>query len=176
MIQRCEVLEKDLVFIENMILEEFDIKYEKYKNYEYFKIHLDEDISLKEKKFNENYFDLIEQEIIEDHKKIQEQIKLNKSITENYLSLLEYKYVLEKIFILFSSGEIIVNDNLNDSNESINSKEEENVNNFNINYIAGLCNVEDRLKISKMIFRKGKNRARITRLSIGLQRCNSLRK
>ena len=159
MIQRCEVLEKDLVFIENMILEEFDIKYEKYKNYEYFKIHLDEDISLKEKKFNENYFDLIEQEIIEDHKKIQEQIKLNKSITENYLSLLEYKYVLEKIFILFSSGEIIVNDNLNDSNESINSKEEENVNNFNINYIAGLCNVEDRLKISKMIFRKGKNRA-----------------
>ena len=160
MIQRCEELEKNLIFIENTISEEFNIKYEKYKNYEYFKIHLDEDIALKEKKFNENYFDLIENEINEDYKKIKEQIKLNKSLTEHYLSLLEYKYVLEKIFLLFSSGEIIVNENLNESEESIiNNIEEEKVNNFNINYIAGLCNVQDRLKISKSIFRKGKNRA-----------------
>ena len=81
-------------------------------------------------------------------------------IIPDILSLLEYKYVLEKIFLVFSSGEIIVNENLNESEESIiNNIEEEKVNNFNINYIAGLCNVQDRLKISKSIFRKGKNRA-----------------
>ena len=156
MIQRCEELEKILEYLNKVLCEEFNLNYEKYKNYEYFKIHLDEDILLKEKKFNENYFDLIENEINEDNKKIKEQLKLNKSLTENYLSLLEYKYVLEKIFLLFSSGEILVNENLNENEENL---KEEKDNNFNISYIAGLCQAEDRLKISKLIFRKGKDRA-----------------
>ena len=60
MIQRCEELEKILEYLNKVLCEEFNLNYEKYKNYEYFKIHLDEDILLKEKKFNENYFDLIE--------------------------------------------------------------------------------------------------------------------
>jgi hypothetical protein len=94
MIQRCEELEKILDNFNTIICEEFNINYEKYKNYEYFKMHLDEDIILKEKKFNENYFDLIENEIREDHRKLKEQIKLNKSLTENYLSLLEHRYII----------------------------------------------------------------------------------
>ena len=159
MIQRCEELEKILDFLNKILCEEFNLNYEKYKNYEYFKIHLDEDIILKEKKFNENYFDLIENEINEDYKKIKEQSKLNKSLTENYLSLLEYRYVLEKIFVLFSSGEIIVDEIVNYSEENIINNKEDKENNLNINYIAGLCNNEDRLKISKIIFRKGKDRA-----------------
>ena len=159
MIQRCDELEKILKFIENILQEEFNLKYEKYRNYEYFKIHLDEDISLKEKKFNENYFDLIENEINEDYKKIKEQIRLNQSLTDNYLSLLEYKYVLEKMFLLFSSGEILVDENLNDSEENIINEQKNKDNNLDLHYIAGLCNVTDRLKISKFIFRKGKNRA-----------------
>ena len=57
MIQRCDELDKNLKFIVNVLQEEFNLKYEKYRNYEYFKIHLDEDIALKEKKYNENYFD-----------------------------------------------------------------------------------------------------------------------
>ena len=159
MIQRCEELEKILDFLNKILCEEFNLNYEKYKNYEYFKIHLDEDIILKEKKFNENYFDLIENEINEDYKKIKEQSKLNKSLTENYLSLLEYRYVLEKIFVLFSSGEIIVDGIVNYTEENIINNKEDKENNLNINYIAGLCNNEDRLKISKIIFRKGKDRA-----------------
>ena len=159
MIQRCEELNKNLIYIDNILYEEFNLKYEKYKNFEFFKVHLDEDISYKEKKFNENYFDLIENEINEDCKKIKEQHKINKSLYDNYLSLLEYKYVLEKIFVLFSSGEIIVNDNFNYLENNIIENKEEKDNNFNINYIAGMCNVEDILKISKSIFRKGKNRA-----------------
>ena len=78
MIQRCEELEKILDNFDEIICEEFNINYEKYKNYEYFKMHLDEDIILKEKKFNANYFDVIENEIKEDHRKLKEQIKLNK--------------------------------------------------------------------------------------------------
>ena len=96
-------------------------------------------------------------EINEDFKKIKEQMKLNKSSRENYLSLLEYKYVLEKLFLLFSAGEIIV-----DENEDFQKlKEEESKQDYNngINYIAGLCNKEDELKICKLIFRKGKDRA-----------------
>ena len=161
MIQRCEELEKILDNFNTIICEEFNINYEKYKNYEYFKMHLDEDIILKEKKFNENYFDLIENEIREDHRKLKEQIKLNKSLTENYLSLLEHRYILEKILNLFSSGEILVSEMINESEENINNnnKEEEKENYLEISYIAGLCNIEDQLKISKSIFRKGKDRA-----------------
>ena len=159
MIQRCEELEKNLTFLDNVLYEEFNLRYEKYQNFEFFKMHLDDDISSKEKKYNENYFDLIENEINEDCKKIKEQHKLNKVLNENYISLLEYKYILEKIFLLFSSGEIIVNDNTNEFEENIDQNKEVKDNNFNINYIAGLCNVEDRLRISKSIFRKGKNRA-----------------
>ena len=159
MIQRCEKLDKNLKYLDNVLYEEFNLRYEKYKNFDFFKVHLDEDISFKEKKFNENYFDLIENEINEDCRKIKEQNNLNKKLNENYLALLEYKYILEKIFLLFSSGEIIVNDNINELEENIDENREEKENNLNINYIAGLCNVEDRLKISKYIFRKGKNRA-----------------
>ena len=99
---------------------------------------------------------MIENEINEDYKKIKEQSKLNKSLTENYLSLLEYRYVLEKIFVLFSSGEIIVDEIVNYSEENIINDKEDKENNLNINYIAGLCNNEDRLKISKIIFRNVK--------------------
>jgi len=160
MIQRCEELEKILDNFNTIICEEFNINYEKYKNYEYFKMHLDEDIILKEKKFNENYFDLIENEIREDHRKLKEQIKLNKSLTENYLSLLEYRYILEKILNLFSSGEILVSEMINESEENINNNNKEEKENYlEISYIAGLCNIEDQLKISKSIFRKGKDRA-----------------
>ncbi len=160
MIQRCEELEKILDNFNAIICEEFNINYEKYKNYEYFKMHLDEDIILKEKKFNENYFDLIENEIREDHRKLKEQIKLNKSLTENYLSLLEHRYILEKILNLFSSGEILVSEMINESEENINNNNKEEKENYlEISYMAGLCNIEDQLKISKSIFRKGKDRA-----------------
>ena len=160
MIQRCEELEKILDNFNTIICEEFNINYEKYKNYEYFKMHLDEDIILKEKKFNENYFDLIENEIREDHRKLKEQIKLNKSLTENYLSLLEHRYILEKMLNLFSSGEILVSEMINESEENINNNNKEEKENYlEISYIAGLCNIEDQLKISKSIFRKGKDRA-----------------
>ena len=160
MIQRCDDIDAKFKYLDNILLEEFNLKYEEYHNYEYFKSHLDEDISYKEKKYNENYFDHTENEINEDYRRIKEQIKLNKTSNENYLSLLEYKYVLEKLFLLFSTGELIVDEteqfqNINHNEEG----DENNSNNFNINYIAGLCNSEDKLKISKIIFRKGKDRA-----------------
>ena len=158
MIQRCDDIESIFKSLDDILLSEFNLKYEQYRNYEYFKVHLDEDIFYKEKKYNENYFDLIENEIKEDYKKIKEQIKLNKISDENYLSLLEYKYVLEKLFVLFSTGELIV-DETEDSQFIKKEEIEEKDNNFNINYIAGLCNNEDKLKISKLIFRKGRGRA-----------------
>ena len=157
MIQRCDDLETIFKNLDDILMEEFNLKYEQYHNYDLFKLHLEQDISFKEKKYNENYFDLIENEINEDFKKIKEQMKLNKSSRENYLSLLEYKYVLEKLFLLFSAGEIIVDEN----EEFQKLKDEESKQDYNngINYIAGLCNKEDELKICKLIFRKGKDRA-----------------
>jgi len=157
MIQRCEDIETIFKYLDDILIEEFDLKYEQYHNYEYFKTHLEEDISYKEKKYNENYFDLVENEINEDYKKIKEQIKLNKTSNDNYISLLEYKYILEKLFFLFSTKEIIVDEN--EDFQNIRSKDGNKDNNFNINYIAGLCNTEDKLKISKLIFRKGKDHA-----------------
>ena len=158
MIQRCDDIETIFASLDNILLEVFNLKYEQYHNYNYFKVHLDEDIFYKEKKYNENYFDLVENEIKEDYKKIKEQIKLNKISDENYLTLLEYKYVLQKLFFLFSTGELIVDED-DISQNAKNEEIEERDNNFNINYIAGLCNSEDKLKMSKLIFRKGKDRA-----------------
>jgi len=171
MIQRCDDIEAIFKYLDNILLEEFNLKYEEYRNFEYFKSHLDEDISYKEKKYNENYFDHTENEIKEDYKRIKEQIKLQRTSNENYLSLLEYKYVLEKLFLLFSSGELVVDENeqfqnINNKAKEENKNEDEdededenNKNYFNINYIAGLCNSEDKLKINRLIFRKGKDRA-----------------
>ena len=161
MIQRCDDIESIFKYLDDILLDQYNLTYEQYRNYEYFNMHLNQDISYKEKKYNENYFDLIENEIKEDYKKIKEQIKLNKISDENYLSLLEYKYVLEKLFFLFSTGELIVDEN--EKYQSIKSQElemeEKRDNNFNINYIAGICNTEDKFKLSKLIFRKGKDRA-----------------
>ena len=162
MIQRCDDIESIFKYLDDILLEEFNFKYEQYHNFEYFKLHLDEDIEFKEKKYNENYFDLVENEINEDYKKIKEQLKLNKLSNDNYLSLLEYKYVLEKLFLLFSTKEIIVEENEDFQNikqDIDKDKKDSNDNNFNINYIAGLCNTEDKLKISKSVFRRGKDRA-----------------
>ena len=160
MIQRCDEIEAIFKYLDNILLDEFDLKYEKYHNFEYFKLHLDEDISYKEKKFNENYFDLVENEIVEDYQKIKEQIRVNKSLFGNYLSLLEQKYVLEKASLLFSTGEIRIDDNDEiKSISNITNDENNDNNNFKINYIAGFCKSEDRLKISKGVFRKGKYRA-----------------
>ena len=162
MIQRCDDIETIFKYLDDILLEEFNFKYEQYHNYDYFKLHLDEDIEFKEKKYNENYFDLVENEINEDYKKIKEQLKLNKTSNDNYLSLLEYKYILEKLFLLFSTKEIIVDENEDFQNikQDIDKEEKDNKDNyFNINYIAGLCNNEDKLKISKSVFRRGKDRA-----------------
>ena len=177
MIQRCDDIEAIFKDLDEILLEEFDLKYEQYHNYEYFKLHLDEDIAYKEKKYSENYFDLVENEIIEDYKKIKEQLKLNKTSHDNYLSLLEYKYILAKLLLLFSTKEIIVDENedyqsIKEESQNLDQNENENLNesnneklkrrnsnNINVSYIAGLCNAEDKLKISKAIFRKGKDRA-----------------
>ena len=58
MIQRCDDLESIFKNLDDILLEEFNLKYEQYHNYDLFKLHLEQDISFKEKKYNENYFDL----------------------------------------------------------------------------------------------------------------------
>ena len=44
MIQRCDDIESIFKSLDDILLEEFNLKYEQYHNYGYFKVHLDEDI------------------------------------------------------------------------------------------------------------------------------------
>ena len=179
MIQRCDENEKNLKFLDEMIYNNFNNKYERYQNYDFFKAHLDQDMSFKEKKFNSNYFDLIEIELNDDVQKIKEQIKLNNETIDDYLFLLEFKFALDKILTLFHTDEFNFDEVKTFSEikldaesefseiemiEEKNSKrsrehKQANINLHNISYMIGMCKFQDELKISRMIFRASKDRA-----------------
>ena len=182
MIQRCDENEKQLKFLDEIISNIFNNKYERYQNYDFFKAHLDQDMRFKEKKYTSDYFDLLEIELNDDVQKIKEQIKLNNETIDDYLFLLEFKFALDKLISLFNTDEINFDDlkvtselklDTDDDFSDIEMIEDKNMNfkrskerrkstnsNLqNINYMIGMCKFHDELKISRMIFRASKDRA-----------------
>ena len=163
MITRCDEIEK--VFVKfDTIIQGRNITYEQYQNFELFNAHLEKDIANKDKISGSTYFDLIEAEILDDEKKMNEQIKIIEENKEDYMKLLENHIILEKLDEMFDKGKIIKMKN----NEII-TKEEDIENDTGINYISGICEAVDEIKIKRLIFRSSRGRALPTFFNINLK-------
>ena len=172
MIIRCEEAIKKIQYFEN-ICTTYGETIIRYTTYQTFKIDLENDMESIDKRYGSTYFDLIENEIGEDEKKLKELLESYKNITEQLDSLIEKKSVFDKSSQLMSSQQ----SNLNfqkDSFSSINNQTEsietflKNKNNVplipetditDINFISGVIKAEDSMRLKRMIFRVSRGRA-----------------
>ena len=154
MISRCDELEKAFIKFDTVI-QGRNISYEQYKNFELFHAHLEKDISNRDKVSGSTYFDLVENEVLEDGKRMGEQIKLIEDNKEDYMKLLEKRVVLEKLDEMFDKGTIL---KMGNNNEIVTKKIDEE-NDTGINYISGICNTIDEIKVKRLVFRSSRGRA-----------------
>lgn len=113
----------------------------------------------------EHYFDLVESEILEEEKRIFELIESYNKINENLETLIEKKLVFDKTHQLINSNEEFsqrFHESFEQNNQNQMFIEEGLQNNFSINFLAGVINAEEDLKMKRMIFRASKGRAMAT--------------
>ena len=167
MINRCDEIETLFNHLDE-ILVKVGINYELYDNYDSFQKHLNFEIKRRGGKIKENnFFDVIQNELIEDENKIKTQYNMNIQQIDSFHKLLEKKYVYEKMVELFESK--VINDEdeklkidyikLNDESEKFNlikenSSEFKKLN--SLKYLSGMCEIEDVMKLRRLIFRAGK--------------------
>ena len=177
LIERCEESLKNIQNFEN-ILQLYGLKLIKYTSYRTFKIDLQTDLDNFNRKLNLNYFDLVEIEINENKKKINELIESYNNITEQLNLLIEKKTIFDKSSdLIFSnisnnnkykySNTNIIN-NQTPSHENINFNKEINEKKLNLlndnsiselNFISGVIKAEDDMKFKRMVFRASRGRA-----------------
>ena len=157
LIHRCdEILKKIQDF--NDICSDFAVIQNKYDKYIDFKKDIEKDIKNRDKKFGSYYFDLLENEILENDKRIKELVESHSNIREDLLNLIEKKYVFAKTRDLINNREMAQNYNNNIDNSLDNNLISIN----NLNFMAGTINIGDELKMKRMIFRVSRGRALTT--------------
>ena len=171
MINRCDEIETLFNHLDE-IFNHFGINYELYDNYDKFQKHLDFEIKRRGEKTKEsNFFDIIQNEIIEDENKIKTQYSLNKQQIDSFHKLLEKKYVYEKMVEIFENN--VIDDKngklnidyieLNDENEELNlinrKSSDFRKSSESLKYLSGMCGIEDVMKLRRIIFRAGKGLA-----------------
>ncbi len=132
----------------------------KYKSYSSFITDSEIDERNRDRRFGSTYFDLIENEILEDEKKITDLIESYTQISENLENLIEKKSVFDKVCQLLLAG---------GQGREVNSPAlrqrgnqmmiDEEVGQSDLNFIAGVIKAEDDLRMKRMIFRISKGRA-----------------
>ena len=106
-INRCDEIETIFNHLDDILVNQFNINCELYDNYDDFQTHLNFEIKKNDKKIKEkNFFDVIENFIVEEESKIKIQYNLNKQQLDIFHKLLEKKYIYEKMIELFE-GKII---------------------------------------------------------------------
>ena len=177
LIERCEESLKNIQNFEN-ILQLYGLKLIKYTSYRTFKIDLQTDLDNFNRNLNLNYFDLVEIEINENKKKINELIESYNNITEQLNLLIEKKTIFDKssdlIFSNISNNNKYKHINTNiinnqtPSHENINFNKEINEKKLNLlnensiselNFISGVIKAEDDMKFKRMVFRASRGRA-----------------
>jgi len=112
-------------------------------------------MSQRDKKFGFPYFDLVENEIIENDERIKKLVDSHSQIREDLVSLIEKKHVLLKT-------KELVRANMDFSNLSEVTPGKNGVKQglgSNLNFIAGFVNTEHEMKMKRMIFRISRGRA-----------------
>ena len=154
MIKRCDEMKKK-IYDYNRICYDFHLPFEFYKTFEEFNKDLSDDMRNRDKKFGSTYFDLIENEIIENGKKINDLVDSHTQIREDLVTLIEKKHVLLK-------AQELVRTNLDFSNFSEAEAGENGIKQgigTNLNFMAGVVSTENEMKMKRMIFRISRGRA-----------------
>jgi V-type H+-transporting ATPase subunit a len=133
----------------------------KYSSYANFINDLENDERNRDRRFGSTYFDLIENEITEDEKKITELIDSYAQISENLENLIEKKSVFDKTCQLLISSDVsgVRQENLRSGRAGQMVQDQEFSNQSDLNFIAGVIKAEDDLRMKRMIFRISKGRA-----------------
>jgi V-type H+-transporting ATPase subunit a len=156
-VARCDEMEKLFIKFEKICLDH-DMEIKRYENYKKFSKDLMEDEGIRNKRGGSTYFDMLESEINNDEKEIEELIDSYEKIKENIDYLYEKRAVIEKTSQLFNqsaNGQLIRTSSFQD--ENVRMMEQGFVS--DLNYLAGVAKAEDELRMKRMIFRVSKGRA-----------------
>ena len=154
MIKRCDEMKKK-IYDYTRICYDFKLPFEYYKTFEEFNADLTIELQNRDKKFGSTYFDLIENEIFENDRKINELVDSHSQIREDLISLIEKKHVLLK-------AEELVRTNIDFSNFSEADPGENGIKQglgTNLSFMAGVVGNENEMKMKRMIFRISRGRA-----------------
>ena len=175
LIERCEESLKNIQIFENLT-NLYKLSINKYKDYESFKIDLENEMRNMDKDIGSTYFDLIENEISENNRKLKELVESYNSINEQLNNLIEKKSVYDKsselILSQLNTYKIPKKQNIFNGLDSPNSveqmlKEENKQTNSllddyevsELNFISGIIRAEDDMRMKRMIFRASRGRA-----------------
>ena len=161
MIKRCDEMKKK-IYDYNRICYDFHLPFEFYKTFEEFSKDINDDMLKRGRKFGYTYFDLIENEIFENDRKINDLVDSHSQIREDLVSLIEKKHVLLKV-------EELVRTNVDFSNFSEAEAGENGIKQSlgtNLNFMAGVVGSENEMKMKRMIFRISRGRAITTFYSL----------
>ena len=154
MIKRCDEIKKK-IFDFTKVCYDFQLPFNYYSTYEEFQKDINDDIKKRDKKFGSTYFDLVENEIIENDKKINELVDSHTQTRDNLVSLIEKKHVLLK-------AEELIRTNFDFSQFSEAEPGEDGIKQglgSDLSFMAGVINIENELKMKRMIFRISRGRA-----------------
>ena len=154
MIKRCDEMKKK-IYDYTRICYDFHLPFQYYKTFEEYTKDLTIDLQKRDKKFGSTYFDLIENEIFENDRRINELVDSHTQIREDLVSLIEKKHVLLK-------AEELVRTNVDFSNFSEAEPGENGIKQgmgTNLNFMAGVVGSENEMKMKRMIFRISRGRA-----------------
>ena len=154
MIKRCDESRKK---IDDFIHISFDfhIPFYNYKTFNEFKSDLDKDLKERDKKFGSTYFDLLENEIIENDRKINELVDSHSQIRDDLVTLIEKKHVLLKASELIRNN--IAYGDFSESEAGEDGIKQSTTS--NLNFMTGVVNSEFELKMKRMIFRISRGHA-----------------
>lgn len=131
----------------------------KYSSFAEFINDLEKDERLRDRKYGATYFDLLENEITEEEKKINELMESYNHINESLENLIEKKSVFDKSSQLFlAEGERNMQMDRLHSSAPMGMELEEGFRS-DLNFIAGVIKSEDDLRMKRMVFRVSRGRA-----------------
>ena len=154
MIKRCDEAKKK-IFDFTKICYDFNLEFKYYDNFEDYRKDINNDMKNRDKKLGSTYFDLVENEILENDKKINELVDSHSQTKDNLVTLIEKKHVLLKVSNLIRT-------NLDFSKFSEVEPGEDGIKqgiDSDLNMMAGIINIENELKMKRMIFRVSRGRA-----------------
>ena len=177
LIERCDQALKNIQMFENMA-DLYKEKIIKYKDYETFKLDLENSMRNIDHNLGSTYFDLIENETSENNKKLKELIESYNLVDAQLNLLIEKKSVYDKsselIFSQLNTYKIPKKQNIGlgiDDQSQIQNilKSAENTQKSSLllddydvselNFISGIIKAEDDMRMKRMIFRASRGRA-----------------